>query len=146
MDSEDLGFTSVDVSNYIGVSHSELLRKLTPFINKGELISIRELESVKPLDGSRRRHAYKLTLSEFIYLVVKYHPKGMFGLSELFRKSINSNITHSEIFLRDLEVENFARGIAGLNPLDEDGKAIGGSEVENCGLTDEQLRAMGLNI
>ena len=141
-------FSTLDLAKYIGVDHKELFKKLVVLFEKDGMIEHREIKLIKPRNGERRRQAYWLSAKEFIYLVCRYHPKSFFGVSELLNKVLPENIDSvnpNDLLLRNLDVENFARVMTGLTPLDEDGKAISSTEsVENSGLTDDQLRAIGL--
>ena len=140
----DLEFDSVDVAKYIGVDHNILLKKFRPFVEANDKIEYRETESVKPLDGSRLRHAYRLSLYEFIYLVAKYHPKGVkgeYGFVELIDKVCRGETSRSEIMLRNAIVENFGRSLSGLDLLTNNGEAVESKEIQ---LTPDQLAALDL--
>lgn len=98
-------YTSFDVAFYLRVTHKEVLRKMDTLF-KNNVLDAREIESIRPHNGERRRHGYRLSVIEFVFLIIRLNEKNISQLDDLWNLVLNDNEVKLISFMSlDLKIE-----------------------------------------
>ena len=99
LESKD-SFSTLDVSEYLKLSHKELIRKVNTLISKG-ILAEREMRLIKPItSGGRRQLAYDLNVDEFIFTLIRLSNKPIAELGVM--RFLNGEIIKASLMIDNM--------------------------------------------